>query len=33
MNEDGSYGGEIKGDYRYKDYKGKRVWGLIVVKH
>ncbi len=33
MNEDGSFGGEIKGDYRYKDYKNKRVWGLIVVKH
>jgi hypothetical protein len=33
MNEDGSYGGEVKGNYLYKDYKGKRVWGLIVVKH
>lgn len=33
MNEDGSFGGEVKGDYHYKDYKGKRVWGLIVVKH
>jgi hypothetical protein len=33
MNEDGSFGGEVKGDYRYKDYKGKRVWGIIVVKH
>jgi hypothetical protein len=33
MNEDGTFGGEVKGDYRYKDYKGKRVWGIIVVKH
>ncbi len=33
MNEDGSFGGEVKGDYHYKDYKNKRVWGLIVVKH
>lgn len=33
MNEDGSFGGEAKGDYHYNDYKGKRVWGLIVVKH
>lgn len=33
MNEDGSFGGEAKGDYHYNDYKGKRVWGLIAVKH
>ena len=33
MNEDGSFGGEVKGDYHYNDYKGKKVWGLIVVKH
>ena len=33
MNENGSFGGEVKGDYHYKDYKGKRVWGIIVVKH
>lgn len=33
MNEDGTFGGEVKGDYYYNDYKGKRVWGLIVVKH
>lgn len=33
MNKDGSFGGEVKGDYHYKDYKGKQVWGLIVVKH
>lgn len=33
MNRDGSYGGEIKGDYRYKDYEDKQVWGIIVVKH
>lgn len=33
MNLDGSYGGEIKGDYHYKDYKDKKVWGLIIVKH
>lgn len=33
MNEDGSFGGEVKGDYRYKDYKDKKVWGIIVVKH
>lgn len=33
MNEDGSFGGEVKGDYHYSNYKGKKVWGLIVVKH
>jgi hypothetical protein len=33
MNEDGSFGGEVKGDFHYKDYKGKKVWGIIVVKH
>jgi hypothetical protein len=33
MNEDGTFGGEAKGDYHYKAYKGKRVWGIIVVKH
>jgi hypothetical protein len=33
MNEDGSYAGEVKGDYYYNNYKGRRVWGLIVVKH
>jgi hypothetical protein len=33
MNKDGSFGGEVKGDYRYEDYKDKKVWGLIVVKH
>lgn len=32
MNEDGSYGGEVLGDYRYENYEGKRVWGLIKVK-
>lgn len=33
MNEDGSFAGEVKGDYHYKDYKGKKVWGIIVTKH
>ena len=33
MSEDGTFEGEVKGDYKYKDYKGKRVWGIIVVKH
>ena len=33
MNRNGSYGGEIKGNYYYKDYKDKQVWGIIVVKH
>lgn len=33
MNEDGSYSGEVKGSYRYEDYKDKKVWGLIKVKH
>ncbi len=32
MNEDGTIGGEVAGNYRYKDYKDKRVWGLIKVK-
>lgn len=33
MNEDGTFASEIKGDYKYANYKGKKVWGLIVVKH
>lgn len=33
MNKDGSFGGEVKGDYHDKDYKDKEVWGLIKVKH
>jgi len=33
MNKDGSFGGEVKEDYNYKDYEGKEVWGIIVVKH
>lgn len=33
MNEKGEHVGEVKGDYYYRDYKGKKVWGLIVVKH
>lgn len=33
MNKDGFYGGEIKGDYHYKDYNGKEVWGVIKIRH
>lgn len=33
MNEDGTFGGEVKGNYYYKDYKDKKVWGLIIIKH
>jgi hypothetical protein len=33
MNRDGSFGGEVGGNYYYKDYKDKQVWGIIVVKH
>jgi hypothetical protein len=33
MNKDGSYGGEKIGDYHYKDYLNREVWGLIKVKH
>ena len=33
MNKDGTHGGEVKGDFHYSEYKGKKVWGLIVVKH
>ncbi len=33
MDEDGGYAGELKGNYHYKDYKDKKVWGLIVIKH
>lgn len=33
MNTDGTFGGEIKGNYYYKDYKDKKVWGLIIIKH
>ena len=33
MNNDGSYGGEVKGNFNYKDYINKKVWGLIIIKH
>jgi hypothetical protein len=33
MNADGTFGGEIKGNYYYKDYIDKKVWGLIIIKH
>lgn len=33
MNLDGSFNSEIVGNYKYSDYKDKKVWGLIKVKH
>lgn len=32
MSEDGNFASEIKGDYKYKEYENKRVWGLIKIK-